>query len=84
MNEHLKEKINIKSELSPEEIEFFYFMEHDYNNDSRLDGLEILAAIKHSALSDELDTNLTSFMTDKERNENELKIYTGMLFIFFN
>jgi hypothetical protein len=80
LNEHLKEKINLKNDLSPEEIEFFYFMEHDYNNDSKLDGLELLAAIKHSALSDELDSNLTSFMTNKERNENEIKIYTGIKF----
>ncbi len=78
MNEHLKEKINIKNDLSPEEIEFYYFMEHDFNNDSRLDGLEILSAIKHSELSDEIDLNLTSYMTDKERRDQELKIYSGI------
>ncbi|XP_019643850.1 PREDICTED: multiple coagulation factor deficiency protein 2 homolog [Branchiostoma belcheri] len=51
IKEHLQElydldKKNI-SEMSAEELEFYYFKLHDFNNDSRLDGLEILTALSH-------------------------------------
>ncbi len=61
-------------------MEFYYFMEHDYNNDTRLDGLEILAAVKHSSLGDEINSNITiANGTRKENTEKELNIYTGKL-----
>ncbi|KAL8610963.1 hypothetical protein ACOMHN_042579 [Nucella lapillus] len=48
MREHLQEEIgNINKEMSPEEMEFHYFRLHDTNNDTRLDGLEILKALSH-------------------------------------
>ena len=77
--EHLKNKIDLEREISTEELEFYYFFEHDFNNDSRLDGLEILAAIKHSELGHEMETitaNLTGHAL-KEAHSNELRDYTG-------
>ncbi|XP_076463465.1 lymphotoxin beta receptor inhibitor-like [Babylonia areolata] len=48
MKEHLREEIgNVDKDMSPEEMEFHYFRLHDTNNDTRLDGLEILKALSH-------------------------------------
>ncbi|RNA17205.1 multiple coagulation factor deficiency 2 -like protein [Brachionus plicatilis] len=79
--EHLKEKIDLKKELSTEEIEFFYFMEHDFNNDSRLDGLEILSAIKHSDFAKDLKIDSQSMNRDKMREafDMEIKYYTDII-----
>ncbi|XP_071441066.1 lymphotoxin beta receptor inhibitor-like [Hetaerina americana] len=33
--------------MSPEELEFYYFKLHDFDNNTKLDGLEILQAIQH-------------------------------------
>jgi len=35
------------SEMSPEELQFHYFKVHDYNNDNRLDGIELISALTH-------------------------------------
>merc|ERR1712150_338984 len=81
VKEHLKDKIDIDREISTEELEFYYFLEHDFNNDSRLDGLEILAAIKHSELAHEFAAS-TANLTDeslKKINEKELKVYTELI-----
>ncbi|ODM92099.1 Multiple coagulation factor deficiency protein 2 [Orchesella cincta] len=50
--EHLKEDLGDwvfadGKELTPEEMEFHYFKMHDFDNNSMLDGLEILQAISH-------------------------------------
>jgi len=50
--EHLKEDLGEwlfqdGKEMSPEEMEFHYFKTHDFDNNSKLDGLEILQAISH-------------------------------------
>ncbi|CAH0769010.1 unnamed protein product [Bemisia tabaci] len=34
--------------LTPEELEFHYFIVHDFDNNTKLDGLEILKAISHT------------------------------------
>nr|KAG5711851.1 hypothetical protein BaRGS_026292 [Batillaria attramentaria] len=47
MKEHLKHEINTDKDLSPEEMEFHYFRLHDTNNDTMLDGLELLKALSH-------------------------------------
>ena len=59
---------------------FVSLREHDFNNDSHLDGLEILAAIKHSELAHELSVE-TANLTDealKKATEKELGVYTGI------
>jgi len=50
--EHIKEDVGDwvvadGKELTPEEMEFHYFKMHDFDNNSMLDGLEILQAISH-------------------------------------
>ncbi|XP_052273160.1 multiple coagulation factor deficiency protein 2 homolog [Dreissena polymorpha] len=47
LKEHLKDEINMKAKMSPEEMEFHYFRLHDTNNDTHLDGIEILQAMAH-------------------------------------
>lgn len=53
--------------------------EHDFNNDSRLDGLEILAAIKHSDLATDLnlETKNLSGADLKEAYHKEINYYAG-------
>jgi len=50
--EHIKEHLNEivdkpKEEMSEEELEFHYFKLHDYDNNNKLDGTEIVKAITH-------------------------------------
>ncbi|KAL4238387.1 hypothetical protein ACF0H5_003096 [Mactra antiquata] len=47
LKEHLKDEINVKQNMSPEEMEFHYFRLHDTNNDTHLDGIEIWQAMAH-------------------------------------
>ncbi|GFO46034.1 multiple coagulation factor deficiency protein 2 [Plakobranchus ocellatus] len=47
LKEHMQGEINTDKPLSPEEMEFHYFRLHDVNNDSMLDGLELLKALSH-------------------------------------
>ncbi|XP_014271307.1 multiple coagulation factor deficiency protein 2 homolog [Halyomorpha halys] len=50
IQEDLGKSVNIEdlNRLSPEELEFQYFKIHDYDNNTKLDGLEILQAIRHT------------------------------------
>ncbi|XP_074652984.1 multiple coagulation factor deficiency protein 2 homolog isoform X3 [Tubulanus polymorphus] len=50
--EHIKDHLDgvVKkdpAEMTNEELEFHYFKLHDYDNDNKLDGLEIVKAITH-------------------------------------
>ncbi|PVD25454.1 hypothetical protein C0Q70_13110 [Pomacea canaliculata] len=54
LREHLKNEININKDLSPEEMEFHYFRLHDSNNDTLLDGQEIMKALTHMMQPPEL------------------------------
>ncbi|XP_012935888.1 multiple coagulation factor deficiency protein 2 homolog [Aplysia californica] len=40
-------QINTDKSMSPAEMEFHYFRLHDTNNDTMLDGLELLNALSH-------------------------------------
>ena len=57
--------------------------EHDFNKDSRLDGLEILAAIEHSDMAHELSIVTANLTGDalKEATRKELKEDEGNLFL---
>jgi hypothetical protein len=35
------------ADMTDEELEFHYFKLHDYDNNNKLDGLEIALALKH-------------------------------------
>jgi len=34
-------------EMSEEELQFHYFKVHDYNDDNKLDGIELISALTH-------------------------------------
>ncbi|KAK9511698.1 hypothetical protein O3M35_000310 [Rhynocoris fuscipes] len=46
--------------MTPEELEFHYFKLHDFDHNTKLDGLEILHAIRHSLGHDDDHENSTS------------------------
>jgi len=56
IQEHLKEEIgfNGTEEISDADADFYYFKMHDLNNDTMLDGLEILSALTHMLPYEEL------------------------------
>lgn len=60
--------------------------EHDFNNDSRLDGLEILAAIKHSDLANDLKIDTRNLKGEELKNayEKEINHYAGLNLIYFS
>jgi len=46
--EDLEGKINKPTEeMSEEELQFHYFKVHDYNDDNKLDGIELISALTH-------------------------------------
>lgn len=59
MKEHLGEVIGEPdlSNLTNEELEFYYFQVHDTDRNSKLDGLEILQAIYHTVHQETTDDN---------------------------
>lgn len=47
--EHLDGVINKpKEHMTPEEQNFYYFKLHDYDNNNKLDGLELVSAFAHN------------------------------------
>jgi len=36
-----------KEEMTEEELQFHYFKVHDYNDDNKLDGIELISALTH-------------------------------------
>ena len=44
MLEHLKNMIGDKdtAQMTPEELQFYYFKQHDYDNNNKLDGIELI------------------------------------------
>jgi len=81
ITEHLREQINLDRKLTPEELELYYFIEHDFNKDLKLDGIEILAAIKHSDLASELLVNSTNMNATEMKMafDTELSYYTDII-----
>ncbi|XP_054759741.1 multiple coagulation factor deficiency protein 2 homolog [Lytechinus pictus] len=48
VKEHLEGQVDTEEkEMTDEELEFHYFKLHDFDNNTKLDGLEIMAAISH-------------------------------------
>ncbi|KAL1139164.1 hypothetical protein AAG570_009224 [Ranatra chinensis] len=56
---HIQEDLNnivsseITDKMTHEELEFHYFKLHDFDNNTKLDGLEILQAIRHTVEHEE-------------------------------
>ena len=54
--EHLDGVINKpKEQMTPEEQNFYYFKLHDYDNNNKLDGLELVSAFAHNAGKYQID-----------------------------
>lgn len=47
MKEHLKGQIETDKPMTEEEMQFHYFKLHDYDNNSMLDGTELVKAFTH-------------------------------------
>ena len=48
IKEHLKDEIDLKDEqMSDEDLQFHYFKLHDYDNNNKLDGIELMNAMTH-------------------------------------
>ena len=47
MLEHLKQMVGDKDtkEMTPEELQFYYFKQHDYDNNNQLDGIELIQGV---------------------------------------
>lgn len=89
INEHLQGKaaINI-SEMSLEELEFHYFKMHDFDNNTKLDGLEILKALTHLLPYEDVDEEdkapvethgKTPDEVKRDKQEKELLYYTEIV-----
>lgn len=79
--EHIKEdvegmgfKTNV-DKMSPEELEFHYFKLHDFDNNSKLDGLEILKAIQHTVH----DETGTAEGEQQEGSKNQLEYFIDLI-----
>ncbi|XP_074640057.1 multiple coagulation factor deficiency protein 2 homolog [Tubulanus polymorphus] len=92
--EHIQEHYDGKaavntSEMTDEELEFHYFKLHDLDNNTKLDGLEILHAISHMLPYDEevgaKKPDLKGKTAEEvqklmeEHKEQELKYYTDII-----
>ncbi|BFZ07653.1 hypothetical protein BsWGS_10692 [Bradybaena similaris] len=47
LKQHMQGEVNTDKAMTAEEMEFHYFRLHDTNNDTMLDGLELLKALSH-------------------------------------
>lgn len=77
--EHIKEdfeeqgfKTKVEN-MSPEELEFHYFKLHDFDNNSKLDGLEILKAIQHTVHETGADEN------EHEGSETQFQYFIDLI-----
>lgn len=78
VKEHLEEMTGDTDEenMTDEELEFHYFKLHDFDNNTKLDGLEILAAISHVLpYTPESEEGKTA----DELQVESLNYYTGMI-----
>lgn len=69
IKEHLKDVVDKpKEEMSEEELEFHYFKLHDYDDNNKLDGTEVVKAITHFHADEETQ--------EKDANKPEAKVFS--------
>ncbi|CAH2041545.1 unnamed protein product, partial [Iphiclides podalirius] len=61
------------SRMTPEELEFHYFSAHDFDRNSKLDGLELLKAVYHTIDEEDHDSE-SEFAIEPEANDLEAYI----------
>lgn len=80
LREHLKDEINMPQgrKMSPEEMEFHYFRLHDTNNDTHLDGVEIMQGLAHMMPVPELEADEKIGKTNEQQAAMMAERYEGM------
>nr|KAI8741394.1 putative multiple coagulation factor deficiency protein 2 isoform X3 [Biomphalaria glabrata] len=71
--EHLEKVVATKSkeQMTEEELEFHYFKLHDYDNNNKLDGVEIGKALTHFHEESNSTEEVPATKTLEEKNEEE-------------
>ncbi|XP_063538427.1 multiple coagulation factor deficiency protein 2 homolog [Cydia strobilella] len=64
------------AKMTPEELEFHYFSAHDFDRNSKLDGLELLKAVYHTIEHEAHDPDNDSSI---EPEANELDAYIALV-----
>nr|XP_026494621.1 multiple coagulation factor deficiency protein 2 homolog [Vanessa tameamea] len=64
------------AKMSPEELEFHYFSAHDYDRNSKLDGLEMLKAVYHTLEHEAPDTDNDDSI---EPESNKINLYIALV-----
>ncbi|EFN86199.1 Multiple coagulation factor deficiency protein 2-like protein [Harpegnathos saltator] len=62
------------SKMTDQEIEFHYFKVHDFDNNIKLDGLEILHAVQHTLHEKELEDD-----DDNKKDKHDLPSIVGLI-----
>jgi len=85
VQEHLEGFAKVDENMSDDELQFHYFKLHDYNNDNRLDGIELISAITHFEKEDpnapglmetELSSMVDAILKDEDKNHDGYIDYT--------
>ncbi|XP_073946056.1 multiple coagulation factor deficiency protein 2 homolog [Choristoneura fumiferana] len=64
------------AKMTPEELEFHYFSAHDFDRNSKLDGLELLKAVYHTTEHEAPDPDADSSI---EPEADELEAYIALV-----
>jgi len=79
VKEHLEGRVQMdQSQMSEEELQFHYFKLHDYDNNNRLDGIELISAVTHfhDDPEDILDMDLQDLSeTDPKEKDDEGSVH---------
>ncbi|XP_041981390.1 multiple coagulation factor deficiency protein 2 homolog [Aricia agestis] len=78
---HIEEDSQVLSaealeKMTPEELEFHYFSAHDFDRNSKLDGLELLKAVYHTLEHEGADPDADQSI---EPEANDLESYIAMV-----
>ncbi|GJQ82845.1 hypothetical protein Trydic_g2585 [Trypoxylus dichotomus] len=81
IQEHLEEIIEKPdlSKLTDEELEFYYFQLHDTDNNSKLDGLEMLHAILHTTHSGQSQEQTENEENELDKGSDDLEYYIELI-----
>ncbi|CAC5405703.1 MCFD2 [Mytilus coruscus] len=82
IKEHLKDEIDVTKKMTPQELEFHYFRLHDTNNDTKLDGLEIMSALSHIQHMFEIQPHEKQGKTEAEIQKLQAERKAGSLQYF--
>ncbi|XP_026330776.1 multiple coagulation factor deficiency protein 2 homolog [Hyposmocoma kahamanoa] len=66
------------SRMSPEELEFHYFSSHDFDRNSKLDGLEMLKAVYHTMEHEGPDPD-SDVSIEPEASSNDLEKFIAIV-----